>query len=227
MAIRRAWRGRLVNGGSRSWLEAHCSRHEVVTLHETLPARVKSYNYRHKASTRSFDEFVSGLQGTSLHSATVRWLALLNVFEMAHTSNIKAFLSSAISSENHLIQAYCGLVAIELTLKDEKMCAGHNVPDGIRRLGHAKGAAIRDRRHRVALVSLAVELINDLRSIHVLDKDGNISTARAAQFPDIRYTRFSGDGWGATETPSEKLEVLAKRVSRIRSYLRTNFGYAL
>ncbi len=141
---------------------------------------------------------------------------------MAYTSNVKAFLSSAISSDSHLIQAYCGLVAIELTLKGEKMCSGHNVPNGIKRLGIAKGGA-----RKIALDALANQLNNDLCSIVVLDRDGNISTARSAQFPDIRYTRCPGDGWQGSESSVKSLEALANRVGRIRNYLKAHFGYAL
>jgi hypothetical protein len=143
---------------------------------------------------------------------------------MAHASNIKAFLSSAISSDSHLIQAYCGLVAVELVLKDDNMCTGHNVPDGIRRLSNANKCA---PHRKIALYALAQELNNDLCAIFVVDKNGNVSPARPDKFPDIRYTRCFGDGWGNLETTPEKLETLANRVNRIRNYLRTNFGYAL
>ena len=74
---------------------------------------------------------------------------------------------------------------------------------------------------------MAQQLTNDLISIAVLDIEGNGSMARAAQFPDIRYTRFVADGWGAPDTTPEKVATLAGQVERIRAYLKSNFGYQL
>ena len=74
---------------------------------------------------------------------------------------------------------------------------------------------------------MASQLSICLSSIFVLDRAGNVAAARPDRFPDIRYTVFPGDGGGASETPIDKLEALARLVGRIRNYLKIYFGHAL
>lgn len=89
---------------------------------------------------------------------------------MAHTSNINAFVNAA-GGANHLIQAYCGLVAIELMIKQEVGLVDHNVCAGLnkfrlmRSIGHRSWTAN-------FLLSLTNRLRNDINAIQVNGKDG-------------------------------------------------------
>lgn len=150
------------------------------------------------------------------------------VRQMPHTSNIKAFLSTAAASESPLIQAYCGLVAIELAIKGAIRCSDHNIPDAMKRLGRQARAPALNSSQKAALNALAVQLTNDLSGIKCLDKDGVKSiSVPGDNYPYMRYTRFEGDGWGSGETPVEKLRALASCVNRVRFQLKRFFGLPL
>lgn len=145
---------------------------------------------------------------------------------MAHGTNTAYFVHAADNSTNSLITAYCGLVAIELVLKQEIGLTSHDVPSGINSFSIQKaigGAA----SHAMVLSSFRVKLINDLKAIHVQHKCGYPIAAPITCYPYIRYTRIIGDGWGPPETPTSDVAALASTVNQIRLFLKKTFGLSL
>ena len=136
------------------------------------------------------------------------------------------FLSGATLCQSHLMQAYCGLVAIELVLKGEVTLTDHNVPAGMDRFKTVKATG-QKAYAAFALSSLAAQLRSDIQNMYVQGKNGTSRQAPFDSYPYIRYTRVSGDGWGAPETSVKEIDQIAKTVQRIRNYFKVNFGLAL
>lgn len=143
-----------------------------------------------------------------------------------HTSNIKAFIAAAASSNDAITKAYCGMVAMELVLKEATGLKNHNVPAALNvfshkfAVGHLAGCKVR-------LNALSTQLANALGAISVQDKKGTPVCAPSASYPYIRYVRHSSDGWERPSTTSEQADALAAAVISTRAYLKTKFSKAL
>ncbi|HBO2152800.1 hypothetical protein ACM8AW_26170 [Pseudomonas aeruginosa] len=142
-----------------------------------------------------------------------------------HTTNIRAFAAAA-SSSDPVVSAYCGMVAIELVLKQAIGLPDHNVPSALNLFAH-RFAIDNLRGCKVRLASLSTQLSNALKTISVQGKDGVARFAPAECYPYIRYTRHTCDGWTGPTTTQEQAEMLAHIVNSTRSYLATKFQKAL
>lgn len=66
-----------------------------------------------------------------------------------HTTNIRAFVAAAASSADQTVKAYCGMVAIELVLKQSTGLTDHNVPSALNifaqrfAIDHHRGCKVR------------------------------------------------------------------------------------
>lgn len=143
-----------------------------------------------------------------------------------HTTNIRAFVAAAASSSDQMVSAYCGMVAIELVLKQATGLTDHNIPGALNAfaqrfaVGNLSGCKVR-------LNALSAQLSNAIRAISVQGKDGVARFAPAECYPYIRYTRHAIDGWPAPHTTREQMEQLTKLVGSTRSYLTTKFQKSL
>jgi len=143
-----------------------------------------------------------------------------------HTKNIDAFVKACVSSSDHVVNAYLGLVAVELVLKNDTGIKDHNVPAAIDKFahhfatGHLQGCQIK-------LNALAVQLRNAIKAVSVQGVDGNPRFAPVESYPYIRYVRHESDGWSAPFTSEEQAKILSAKVTEIRAYLKTKFGKAL
>ena len=142
---------------------------------------------------------------------------------MTHSTNITGFLAAAKSSTDPLTRAYCGLVAIELVLKQEVTLGNHNVPSAIKRFA-TKNAIGQKAGCKAKLDALAVQLHNSVRSISVQGKDYSPRFAPGESYPYIRYARHAGDNWPTPNTSVQQAEALALIVVQVRSYLASKFG---
>lgn len=145
---------------------------------------------------------------------------------MNFTSNIQIFAHAATTSSTALIKAYCGLVAIELVLKQEVNLRSHNIPQALATFKNMNAVG-RKSMHVAILNSLRQRLVNDLTAISTQNRHGVPCAAPSNSYPYIRYTRFAVDGWGIPDTPSARLATLAVTVDHARHILKTKFGLPL
>ncbi|MEW5620460.1 hypothetical protein ABGT18_03880 [Pseudomonas putida] len=138
-----------------------------------------------------------------------------------HVTNIRAFTAAATSTD-HVVRAYCGMVAIELVLKQATGLTDHNVPSALNIFAH-RFAINNLRGCKVRLNALSAQLSNALQTISVQGKDGVARFAPAECYPYIRYTRHAADGWAGPATTEEQAKILADVVGSTRSYLATKF----
>lgn len=143
-----------------------------------------------------------------------------------HTTNIRAFVAAAASSADQIVRAYCGMVAIELVLKEATSLKDHNVPAALNVFAH-KFAVGNHRGCKVRLNALSAQMSNALKAISVQSIDGTPRFAPAESYPYIRYTRHAADGWPTPSTTQEQAKNLADIVIGTRSYLATKFEKAL
>jgi hypothetical protein len=143
-----------------------------------------------------------------------------------HITNISAFVAAAASSPNEIVQAYCGMVAIELVLKQETGLTDHNIPSALNIFAH-KFCVNQRKGCKIRLNALSVQLSNALKAISVQGKDGVARYAPAESYPYIRYTRHATDGWPSPSTSDEQVKTLVKAVEGTRSYLTTKFQKTL
>jgi hypothetical protein len=141
---------------------------------------------------------------------------------MPHTSNINAFILAA-TVKSPLVQAYCGLVAIELVLKHEVALVDHNVCAALNRFRTQRA----NSSSAFGLIALTSQLQAAIVAIQVNGKDGLPRAAPYDSFPYIRYSRFDTDGWGEPHTLTGTIESLANIVQRLRLFLRTHFGFQI
>lgn len=115
------------------------------------------------------------------------------------------------------IRAYCGLMVIELAVKDVLNCHGlkHDVQRMLQRLAqnhpHAKKA-------KPALNSLNSKLSNMLSSLPCQTVANGIGTVRPSVFPDLRYVRHETD-WPTNSCSEKDLENLRRHVDQLRHFL--------
>lgn len=143
-----------------------------------------------------------------------------------HSTNISDFLDASKKSQSALVQAYLGLIAIELVLKSHITLSDHDVGLGLTRFKNLKcqgKLAVKGGE----LTTLILRLRNDIQSISVTDKNGSARYAPQNSYPFIRYTRMSGDGWIAPSCPAADLSRLARTVQQVRAFLRLSFGLPL
>lgn len=143
-----------------------------------------------------------------------------------HITNLKAFVGASNNISDPILKAYCGLVAIELELKDATGLKNHDVPAHLNRfatkyaIDHLSGCGIK-------LNSLSTQLQNNLTQISVQDKDQKPCPAPKDSYPYIRYTRLAADGWPAPSTSLAQAQDLANTVQQIQTYLRRKFNKSL
>lgn len=139
-----------------------------------------------------------------------------------HVTNISAFITAADVSEDLIIRSYCGMVAVELVLKQAMGLSDHNVPAALNHfankfaVGHHSGCKVR-------LNAIATQLSNAIAAISVQGIDGNPRAAPAASYPYIRYTRHDGDGWAVPSTTAAQAQDLSDAVMSVRAYLKQKF----
>lgn len=139
-----------------------------------------------------------------------------------HVTNIDAFVAAADVSGDLITRSYCGMVAIELVLKEATGLSDHNIPAGLKHfankfaIGHLYGCKTR-------LNVIATQLSNAITAISVQGIDGNARAAPAASYPYIRYTRHVGDGWAVPSTTPDQARALSDAVMNARAYLRQKF----
>lgn len=136
--------------------------------------------------------------------------------------NIQSFSEVAESSQDPIIKAYCGLVAIELVLKEAVGLRDHNVPAAMVKFAH-RFAVGHQTGCKVRLTVLSVQLQNDMARVFANSADGVAQSIPPASYPSLRYVRHASDGWPDPSTPRESLEKLALTVSQIRAYFRDKF----
>jgi hypothetical protein len=143
-----------------------------------------------------------------------------------HVTNIAAFVTAADVSGDLIIRSYCGMVAIELVLKEAMGLSDHNVPAALNHfankfaVGHLYGCKAR-------LNAIATQLSNAIAAISVQGIDGKPRAAPAASYPYIRYTRHVGDGWTVPSTTVDQAQALTDAVMNARAYLKQKFGKPL
>lgn len=114
-----------------------------------------------------------------------------------------------------LLRAYCGLVLMELALKDHLALTGlkHDVPAMLHRL--ANNAT----QHRPTLNQFRAELAVNLAKLHTQNNNGTNGRVNAQVFPGIRYLRHSDD-WNNNCSTEQDLSNLRGCVTKILYYLR-------
>lgn len=140
---------------------------------------------------------------------------------MPHSTNIHSFLTAA-NGQDLLLQCYCGLVVLELVIKNEVGLTDHNVVSGLNKLRVAKAVHTKAWTS-TALITFMNRLRTDLVAVHVNGSDGLPRTIPWESYPYIRYCRFAGDGWPAPHITNAELVTLRNTVQEIRTFLRTNF----
>ncbi len=135
---------------------------------------------------------------------------------MTYRTNITVFLPNGPS--NPLLDAYRILVAIELALKDVgcTCTGGHDIPTML-----SQAAS----QHPTLASQLNVHqarLTADLRRLTCNSPKGQPAPVLANNYPHARYTRFTGDWNGLSETPHQSIVELAQTCNSLLSHLRTH-----
>lgn len=143
-----------------------------------------------------------------------------------HTTNIRQFAEASDSSSSSLLQAYLGLVAIELVLKAFVPLTNHDVCSGLVRYKN-KYCVGAQQNKAMSLTAVTSRLRNDIQAICVNDRDGLPRYSPAESYPFLRYVRLDADGWFPPACKPEELTRLARTVQQARSLLRKNFRLPL
>ena len=138
---------------------------------------------------------------------------------MAYTTNIAMFLPPSGAASNQanqakqLLDAYRILVAIELALKDAGFTGGHHIPEML--------SKIPAKHPSLSFTKFQNDLRRDLTKIMCNDRDSKPPRrVKESSYPEIRYTRFSGDWGGVHETSFESINSLFQTTHNLLSYLR-------
>lgn len=131
------------------------------------------------------------------------------------TSFRNACESDSISS---LIRAYCGLVLIELAIKDVLHCHGlkHDLQRMLQRLGQDHPPA---KTNRAALTAQTSQLSNLLSALPCQSVANLATKVRPSAFPDLRYVRHEQD-WATNSCSDMDLEKLRRHIDGLRFFLR-------
>lgn len=141
---------------------------------------------------------------------------------MPHSTNIQAFLTAA-NGQDPLLQCYCGLVVLELVVKQEVGLSDHNVIHGLNKLRAA--VALNEKSWTAAgFRALTNKLRTDLVAVYVNGSDGLPRTIPIESYPYIRYCRLATDGWPYPHTSSSELATLASTVQQVRTFLKAHFS---
>jgi hypothetical protein len=141
---------------------------------------------------------------------------------MPYTHNRTAFRAVASNDQlPPLLRAYCGLVLIELALKERLALPnlGHDLPRMLQRLG------LQNRPQAAALAKYRSSLCDKLTALHSSRNDNSIGRVRSLAYPDIRYIRHVDD-WNADASNDDEVKALRLCVDQLRSFLKTNVGFA-
>ena len=139
---------------------------------------------------------------------------------MPHTHNRTAFRAAAASNLPSLIRAYCGLVLLELAIKERlgPPNQGHDLPVMLLRL------AQQNKPQSAALNQQRSDLTNKLSILYATRLDESAGRVRASAYPDLRYLRHVSD-WPSEASTDQQIENLRICVDRLRSYLKSNVGF--
>lgn len=137
---------------------------------------------------------------------------------MPHNKNIKSFLIGA-NGQDPLMKCYCGLVAIELSIKHQVGLKDHNVINGLVIFSRAQQPWAQR-----ALTAFADRLRRDLVVLIANNSKGVVGPVSMDSYPNMRYCRFAEDGWDQPCTTEQQLNVLAGTVQEVRTFLRRNFS---
>jgi hypothetical protein len=141
---------------------------------------------------------------------------------MPHSKNIQSFLSAA-NGPDPLLRCYCGLVVLELVVKQEVGLSDHNVIHGLNKLRAAMAVNAKSWA-APALLTLTNKLRTDLVAVYVNGSNGLPRTIPVDSYPYIRYCRFDTDGWPSPHTTESNLATLASTVQQVRTFLKTHFS---
>lgn len=133
------------------------------------------------------------------------------------TYNRSAFHSVATDNNAHqLARCYCGLVLIELAIKDHLSLSnvGHNVPLMLDKLGH------KHRNLKASLNTVKAQLRCALSNLHTVRNNGNADKVRPESYPDMRYIRHTSDFPSQCSTDADLVQ-LRLCVDRTRAFLRS------
>lgn len=140
---------------------------------------------------------------------------------MANVYNRTAFHSTLASvGLPALLRAYCGMVVLELALKDHLGIAniGHDIPEMLHRLSPANPGL------RPALNVLRCELTNKLAKLYATKIDGTTGRVSPQSYPNIRYLRHTSD-WSNDASTEDEIEALRICVDQIRAFLKSKAGF--
>lgn len=143
-----------------------------------------------------------------------------------HTLNIKGFVDASKSIKDPIIKAYCGLVAVELVLKDAVGLKNHDVPAAIKKFA-LKFAIDEMYGCRSRLNSLSTQLSRELSAITTQGTDKVACSCPTSSYPYLRYVRHQVDGWPLPCTTTIQAQELASTVEQIQFYLRKKFNKSL
>lgn len=133
---------------------------------------------------------------------------------MTYRTNISIFLPNG--PPNPLLDAYRILVAIELALKDIGCTGGHDIPTMLSQ------AAAQHPMLASQLNTHQAKLSADLRQLTCNSPRGQPAPVLANNYPHARYTRFTGDWNGVSETPPQSIAVLAQTCHSLLAHLRAH-----
>lgn len=123
------------------------------------------------------------------------------------------FLPPSGASSNKLLDAYRILVAIELALKDAGFTGGHNIPDMLSKINNSNPS--------ILFAPIEIRLRRDLKNIMCNDIASKPPRGvKESSYPEIRYTRFSGDWNGAQETSTESIDSLFQTTYILLNHLK-------
>lgn len=134
---------------------------------------------------------------------------------MSYSTNISTFLQ--VGTSNQLLESYRILVAIELALKDLGLTAGptgHDIPSMLaEKASQHPALASQLNGHQAKLKADLVQLICN-------NKNNQPAAVKADNYPHARYTRFTGDWNGVSETSPQSLIELAQTCNSLLAHLR-------
>jgi len=141
---------------------------------------------------------------------------------MPFTHNRTAFRTVASNDQlPPLLRAYCGLVLVELALKERLAVPnlGHDLPAMLQRLGQ------QNRPQAAALIKYRSALSDKLAALHTTRIDNSRGRVRSQAYPDLRYIRHVDD-WNADASSDDEIKALRVCVDQLRAFLKTNVGFS-
>lgn len=140
---------------------------------------------------------------------------------MANVYNRTAFHSMLASiGVPTLLRAYCGMVVLELALKDRLglVNIGHDIPEMLHRLSSGNPSL------RAALNVLRSDLTNKLAKLYATKIDGTTVRVSPQSYPNVRYLRHTSD-WPNDASTDDEIEELRICVDQVRAFLKSKAGF--